>query len=287
VIGTAAIENPALVGEALDKWGAERIVVGIDAREGKVATHGWQTTSQVDAVELGHRMKAMGVRRVVYTDIGRDGTLTGVNVEATARLGDITDLHVIASGGVACLEDIEQLKAHEHYNIEGVICGQAIYTGNLALPDAIHVGHRSLVRRSAGIVPFRRTAAGFEFLLLFNLFFEQWQFPRGGVHKGESDQACAVRELNEETGLPIITLHPSCRTELHYMATIRGYEIERTVVYFLAEVGSHNLHLGHENHSEARWLSPDETWTLLTETSPEQLPALEAALAYLRGENRN
>jgi phosphoribosylformimino-5-aminoimidazole carboxamide ribotide isomerase len=285
VIGTAAIENPALVGEALDKWGAERIVVGIDAREGKVATHGWQTTSQVDAVELGHRMKAMGVRRVVYTDIGRDGTLTGVNVEATARLGDITDLHVIASGGVACLEDIEQLKAHEHYNIEGVICGQAIYTGNLALPDAIHVGHRSLVRRSAGIVPFRRTAAGFEFLLLFNLFFEQWQFPRGGVHKGESDQACAVRELNEETGLPIITLHPSCRTELHYMATIRGYEIERTVVYFLAEVGSHNLHLGHENHSEARWLSPDETWTLLTETSPEQLPALEAALAYLRGEN--
>jgi phosphoribosylformimino-5-aminoimidazole carboxamide ribotide isomerase len=285
VIGTAAIENPALVGEALDKWGPDRIVVGIDAREGKVAIHGWQTTSQVDAVELGHRMKAMGVRRVVYTDIGRDGTLAGVNVQATARLGDVTDLHVIASGGVACIEDIEQLKAHEHYNIEGVICGQAIYTGNLALPEAIGVGHRPLVRRSAGIVPFRRGAAGIEFLLLFNHFFEQWQFPRGGVQKGESDQECALREFNEETGLPIFTLHSSCRTELHYMVTIRGYEIERTVVYFLAEVGSQALHLGHENHSEARWLSPDETWGLLTETSPEQLPALEAALAYLRGEN--
>ena len=281
VLGTAAIENPVLVGDALETWGPERIVVGIDARDGKVAIHGWQTTSKVDAVELGHRMKAMGVRRAVYTDIGRDGTLTGVNVEATSRLGDITDLRVIASGGVSGLPDIESLKAHEHYNIEGVIVGQAIYTGNLPLPEAIAVGHRPLTRRSAGIVPFRRSERGIEFLLLFNLFFEQWQFPRGGNHQGESDMDCALREFAEETGLPVRTIHAECRSELHYTATIRSYEIERTVVYFLAEVGSQDIHLGHENHSEARWLTPEETWTLLTETSPEQLPALDRAMVEL------
>lgn len=282
VLGTVAIENPSLVGEALDRWGAGRIVVGLDARGGKVATHGWQTTSRMDATELGHRMKAMGVTRVLYTDIDRDGTLSGVNVSATARLGDVTDLHVIASGGVGSLDDIEQLKAHEHYNIEGVIVGQSLYTGHLYLPAAIAVGNRPLTRRSAGIVPFRHGLHGIEFLLLFNLFFEQWQFPRGGVHKGESDQTCALRELSEETGLPVVKLHSECRTELHYTATIRGYEIERTVIYFLAEVGAQEIHLGHENHSEARWLTPTETWELLTETSPEQLPALETAMAYLQ-----
>ncbi|MCL4859349.1 MAG: NUDIX domain-containing protein [Caldilineaceae bacterium] len=281
VLGTVAIENPTLVSDALDTWGPERIVVGIDAREGKVATHGWQTTSSVDAIELGHRMKAIGVERVVYTDIGRDGALTGVNVHATSRLGDITDLRVIASGGVASLEDIERLKAHEHYNIEGVIVGQAIYTGNLKLPEAVALSHQPLTRRSAGIVPFRRAANGVEFLLLFNLFFEQWQFPRGGVHKGESDQACALREFAEETGLAIKRLHDECRAKLHYTAVIRGYDIERVVVYYLAEVATDEVRLGHENHSEARWLNPQETWALLTETSPEQLPALDAALECL------
>jgi phosphoribosylformimino-5-aminoimidazole carboxamide ribotide isomerase len=281
VLGTVAIENPSLVGEALDRWGAARIVVGIDAREGRVATHGWQATSAVEATELGHRMKAMGVERVVYTDIARDGMLNGVNVVATSRLGDVTDLRVIASGGVGGLEDIERLKAHEHYNIEGVIVGQALYTGHLSLPEAIDLSHRPLTRRSAGIVPYRRTANGIEFLLLFNLFFEQWQFPRGGVHKGESDQACALREFGEETGLPVLHLHDECHAELHYVAMIRGYEIERTVVYFLAEVASQEVQLGHENHSEARWLNATETWELLTETSPEQLPAFEAAVGYL------
>jgi phosphoribosylformimino-5-aminoimidazole carboxamide ribotide isomerase len=282
VLGTVAIENPTLVGEALDQWGPTRIVVGLDARDGKVATHGWQATSQVDVTELGHRMKAMGVERVVYTDINRDGTLSGVNVAASARLGDVTDLRVIASGGVGSLDDIERLKAHEHYNIEGVIAGQALYTGHLSLSDALAVAQRPLTRRSAGIVPYRRGVQGIEFLLLFNLFFEQWQFPRGGVHQGESDKVCALRELTEETGLPIVQFHEDCRAELHYTATIRGYEIQRTVVYFLAEVGAQEVHLGHENHSEARWLNATETWELLTETSPEQLPALETAMVYLQ-----
>ncbi|MDQ3250113.1 MAG: HisA/HisF-related TIM barrel protein [Chloroflexota bacterium] len=281
VLGTAAIENPDLVSKALEKWGAQRIVVGLDARQGKVAIHGWQTTSGVDVAELSHRMHAMGVERVIYTDIERDGLLGGVNVEATARLGDMTDLQVIASGGVASLQDIEQLKAHEHYNIEGVIVGQALYTGHLHLTQAINVGHQPLTRRSAGIVPYRHGIHGPEFLLIFNLFFEQWQFPRGGVHKGETDRHCALREFSEETGLPVEHFHEDCQVVLTYTAQIRHYEIERTIVYYLAQVGSSEIRLGHENHCEARWQNAQETWELLTETSPEQLPALDAALAYL------
>jgi phosphoribosylformimino-5-aminoimidazole carboxamide ribotide isomerase len=281
VLGTVAVDQPHLVSQALERWGAERIVVGIDARDGRVATHGWQTVSQVTAIELGHRMAALGVQRVVYTDISRDGMLSGVNVEATSRLGDVTGLHVIASGGVAGMQDIEALKQHEHYNLDGVIVGQALYTGNLHLADAIQVGHRPLTRRSAGIVPYRLTVDGPEFLLLYNLFFEHWQFPRGGVEPGESDAACARREFAEETGLPIVRLHQDCTTELHFTCVIRDYEIERTVLYFLAEVGPGEVRLGHENHCEARWLSPAETWELLAETAPEQLPAYEDAMAYL------
>ncbi len=281
VLGTAAIENPELVSKALEKWGAQRIVIGLDARGGKVAIHGWQTTSGVDVVELGYRMHAMGVERVLYTDIERDGLLGGVNVAATARLGDITDLRVIASGGVASLSDIEQLKAHEHYNIEGVVVGQALYTDHLDLATAIAVGHESLTRRSAGIVPYRYGPTGLEFLLLFNLFFEQWQFPRGGVHKGESDTECARRELQEETGLNVEQFHEDCQVVLTYTTSIRNYEIERTIVYYLAQVKSSEIRLGHENHCEARWQNAQETWELLTETSPEQLPALDVALAYL------
>lgn len=281
VLGTAAIDNPGLVAEALLRWGPERIVIGIDARDGKVATHGWQTTSNVDAIELGHRMQAMGVKRVVYTDISRDGMLSGVNIEMTSRLGDVTGLKVIASGGVAGLADIETLKAHEFYNIEGVIVGQALYTGALDLAEAIRIGHQPLVRRSAGLIPFRWENGEPQFLLLYNLFFEQWQFPRGGRHRNEGDITCARREFSEEAGLPVRKVYDACRTELHYTSVIRGFEVERTIVYYLAEIGPGEIRLGHENHCEARWVSAQEAWELLTETSPEQLPALDAALEFL------
>jgi phosphoribosylformimino-5-aminoimidazole carboxamide ribotide isomerase len=283
VLGTIAVEKPRLVSEAIERWGAERIVVGIDARDGKVAIHGWQQDSQVDMVDLGHQMHAMGVRRVVYTDINRDAMLKGVNVDATTRLGDITGLKVIASGGVGGIHDIEILKAHEHYNIDGVIVGQALYTGNLDLRQAIEVGHQALRRRSAGIIPYRNTEHGPEFLLLFNLFFEQWQFPRGGVASGETDLQCARRELIEETGLEIRHVHEDCRVELHYTASIRNYEIDRTVVYYLAEVATGEICFGDEDHCEASWVGPQEAWELLTETGPEQLPALDAAVGYLQG----
>lgn len=286
VLGTVAIEQPRLVAEAVERWGAERIVVGIDARDGKVATHGWQATSQVEAVELGHAMHAMGVRRVVYTDISRDGMLSGVNVEATARLGDVTGLQVIASGGVAGIRDIELLKAREHYNIDGVIVGQALYTGNLDLAHAIAVGHEPLRRRSAGIVPYRYGEHGVEFLLIFNLFLDQWQFPRGGVEVGESDPACARREFQQETGLRILRFHHDNRIELHYTANIREYSVERTVIYFLAEIGPGEIRLGNENHCEARWVGYDEAWELLADTSPEQLPALDQAMHFLQVERQ-
>ena len=122
--------------------------------------------------------------------------------------------------------------------------------------------------------------AGVEFLLLYNLFFEQWQFPRGSVLKGESERTCALREFGEETGLKVQKLHEDCRTELQYTCAIRDYALERTIVYFLAEVEPGEVRLGNENHGEARWVAPQEAWELLTETSPEQLPALDAALAY-------
>jgi phosphoribosylformimino-5-aminoimidazole carboxamide ribotide isomerase len=282
IMGTVAVEKPRLVPEALDRWGPEKIVVGLDARDGKVAIRGWQETSAIDMVDLGHQMHAMGVRRVLFTDINRDALLMGVNVDATARLGDITGLNVIASGGVAGIKDIELLKAHEHYNIDGVIVGQALYTGNLDLRHAIEVGHEPLRRRSAGIIPYRNTEHGPEFLLLFNLFFEQWQFPRGGVATHETDLECARREFVEETGLVIRKLHEDCRVELHYTANIRNYEIERTLVYFLAEVDTGEICFGDEDHCEATWVGPQEAWELLTETGPEQLPALDAAVGYLQ-----
>jgi phosphoribosylformimino-5-aminoimidazole carboxamide ribotide isomerase len=217
---------------------------------------------------------------VIFTDISRDGMLQGVNVEATARFGDVTGLKVIASGGVAGIEDIEALKAHEHYNIEGVIVGQAIYTGSLDLRTAIETARQPLTRLSAGLVPVRQGQSGFEFLLLYNLFYEQWQFPRGTVLKGESELACAQREFADATSLRVRALHSDCRSELHYTVVIRDYDLERTIVYFLAEVNDAEVRLGNENHGEARWVGPQEAWELLTETSPEQLPALDAALAY-------
>jgi phosphoribosylformimino-5-aminoimidazole carboxamide ribotide isomerase len=140
VLGTVAVQNPDLVTQALRRFGAEHIVLGIDARNGQVATHGWQQTSGTAAAALGRAMRLRGVTRAVYTDIARDGMLTGVNVEATAALARFTGLQVIASGGVASLADVAGLKANGH--IEGVIIGQALYTGAVSLPEAIRAAEQ-------------------------------------------------------------------------------------------------------------------------------------------------
>ena len=139
ILGTVALEKPSLVAEAVQRFGAERIVVGIDAREGKVATHGWQKVSSVTATELALRVRDLGVERVVYTDVARDGMLCGVNVEAVRELAQCTGLKVIASGGVSSLDDLRRLKEVEASGVEGVIIGQALYTGALDLREAMEM----------------------------------------------------------------------------------------------------------------------------------------------------
>ena len=137
VLGTVAVRQPEVVAQAVARFGAERIVVGIDAREGWVATHGWQETSALDTLTVARRMADLGVLRIVFTDIARDGMLSGVNVAATAALARQSGLKIIASGGVASLEDIRALAAHVSDGIEGVIVGQALYTGAIRLREAI------------------------------------------------------------------------------------------------------------------------------------------------------
>ncbi len=139
VLGTAAVRRPQLVETAVLRFGAERIVVGIDAQNGRVAVAGWQETSELSALELAQRMAAMGVVRAVYTDIARDGMLSGANVAATAALARASGLKLIASGGVAGLEDIRSLTEHQSDGIEGAIIGQALYSGAVELAAAIRV----------------------------------------------------------------------------------------------------------------------------------------------------
>ena len=153
VLGTAAVQNPALVREALQRFGAARIVIGIDARDGFVATHGWLQTSAVPALTLAQTMQAAGVAQIVYTDIGRDGMLSGVNVEATAALARASRLQVIASGGVRDLDDIRRLLAVRDAGVTGVIAGQALYSGPLALPDALALARGSSHQPDGSLAP--------------------------------------------------------------------------------------------------------------------------------------
>jgi phosphoribosylformimino-5-aminoimidazole carboxamide ribotide isomerase len=139
ILGTVAVEEPSLVAEAVQRFGAESIVVGIDARKGKVATHGWQEVSSLAATELALRVRELGVERIVYTDIIRDGMLSGVNVEATRELAQRTGLKVIASGGVSSLDELRRLQEAEASGVEGVIIGQALYSGALDLREAIEL----------------------------------------------------------------------------------------------------------------------------------------------------
>jgi len=139
VIGTAAITNPGLVGEASARFGAKGIALAIDARDGRVATHGWQQLTSVTATDLVLQMKKQGIRRVVYTDIARDGTLTGVNAPACAALAAESGLTVIASGGVASLEDVYYVKEVEAMGVEGLIIGKALYAGQVDLTQALEV----------------------------------------------------------------------------------------------------------------------------------------------------
>ena len=136
VLGTAALENPELVAAALAGYGPERVAAGIDARDGRVRTHGWQAATDVSPVELGRTMRAAGIRTAIYTDIARDGILSGVNVTATAALAEATGLEIIASGGVSSLDDVARLRGYAP-GIGGVIIGRALYDDRVDLAAAV------------------------------------------------------------------------------------------------------------------------------------------------------
>ncbi len=138
ILGSAAVREPQLVAEACREFPGQ-VVVGIDAKDGKAAIEGWGVSGGIDAVELALKMAAIGVEHIIFTDISRDGKLSGVNVEATAALAKACGVKVIASGGVASLEDIRRLQQRSSSGIEGCIIGKAIYTGAIDLREALRV----------------------------------------------------------------------------------------------------------------------------------------------------
>ena len=130
IIGTAAVKNPGFLKDACSAFGGH-IIVGLDAKDGKVATDGWSKMTGHEVVDLARKFEDYGVESIIYTDIGRDGMLSGINIEATVKLAQALTIPVIASGGLAGMADIERLCAVQDEGIEGVICGRAIYTGDL------------------------------------------------------------------------------------------------------------------------------------------------------------
>jgi len=136
IIGTAALRDPAFVRQACRLFPG-RIILGIDAADGRVAVQGWTEKTEETAVALANRLAQAGPAAIVYTDIARDGMQTGVNVEATGALAEASGIPVIASGGVAGLDDIDRLLTVEHLGVMGMIVGKALYAGSLSLPEAI------------------------------------------------------------------------------------------------------------------------------------------------------
>lgn len=137
IIGTRAVSNPAFVEELLASFGPDRILLGLDARDGKVAVEGWAEVSSLDAVEFGQYMYSLGIRTAVYTDISRDGRLSGPNIEAIKTMLEKTNLQIIASGGVSTLDNIRELKALKTGKVEGAIVGKALYDGKLELSEVL------------------------------------------------------------------------------------------------------------------------------------------------------
>ena len=130
IIGTAAVKNPGFLKDACTAFGGH-IIVGLDAKDGKVATDGWSKLTGHEVVDLAKKFEDWGVESIIYTDIGRDGMSSGINIDATVKLAQALTIPVIASGGLGSMMDIEQLCAVENEGVEGVICGRAIYSGDL------------------------------------------------------------------------------------------------------------------------------------------------------------
>ena len=136
IIGTAAVKNPGFLHDACSAFPGQ-IIVGLDARDGKVATDGWSKLTRHDVIDLARKFEGYGVEGIIYTDIGRDGMLSGVNIEATVRLAQAVSVPVIASGGVSTLDDIDRLLGVEDEGIGGVILGRSLYEGTLDFAAAV------------------------------------------------------------------------------------------------------------------------------------------------------
>ncbi len=136
ILGTSAVNNPEFVKEAVEKFGSERIVVGIDAKNGLVATDGWEKLSNISAVEMALEMKKIGIKTIIYTDISKDGMLSGPNIEQTKNLSNKTGLDIIASGGISCIRDLEDLNAEGIY---GSIIGKAYYEKRIDIKEAVEL----------------------------------------------------------------------------------------------------------------------------------------------------
>jgi phosphoribosylformimino-5-aminoimidazole carboxamide ribotide isomerase len=138
IIGTAAVRNPALVKEAARAY-PRRIAVGLDARDGKVAVEGWAETSELSALDIARRFEDAGVAAIIYTDVARDGMLKGLNLDATIALAEAVSIPVIASGGLASLDDVHSLMVPRAKKLEGAIAGRALYDGRLDAAAALAI----------------------------------------------------------------------------------------------------------------------------------------------------
>lgn len=136
IIGTSAVRNAEFVKEAVEKYG-DKIVIGIDAKDGMVAVEGWEEVSEFGAVEFAKKMESLGVKTIIYTDIATDGTLAGPNVAAMREMVENTNMDIIASGGIG---NIEHIKSLIPTGVEGVIVGKALYTDGVKLSEAVRVG---------------------------------------------------------------------------------------------------------------------------------------------------
>ena len=135
IIGTAAVKSPGFLKDACSAFGGH-IIVGLDAKDGKVATDGWSKLTGHEVIDLAKKFEDYGIEGVIYTDIGRDGMLSGINIDATVKLAQALTIPVIASGGLSNIADIDALCAVESEGVSGVICGRAIYTGDLDFAGA-------------------------------------------------------------------------------------------------------------------------------------------------------
>ncbi len=137
ILGTVALEKPEIVAQAVQEFGAEHIVVGIDGRDQKVAIKGWEEQTDTDVVSLARKMKSLGAVRIIYTDVRRDGELVGPNIESTNMVAEKSGMKVIASGGFSTFEHFEELAETKNENIEGAIIGTALYENNLKLCELL------------------------------------------------------------------------------------------------------------------------------------------------------